>query len=81
LIGPELMTFALHPDKGALIVPTCAVKAEQDGVYNMFKGAIEFFKNPSSHRMVENEKRIEAIKIVVYADLLLEVLSNAVPRT
>ena len=79
-IGVPLMTFALHPQNGKLIIPKCKLTAEQEGVYNLFKGAIQFFKNPSSHRTVDYEKKVETIKIIAFADLLLKILSSAQQR-
>ncbi|TET20614.1 TIGR02391 family protein [Candidatus Bathyarchaeota archaeon] len=79
--GVLLMTKALHPDKGKLIIPSCVVPQEQEGVYNLFKGAIAFFKNPSSHRTVNFGDRLITIKIIALAELLLQILSTAQIRT
>jgi uncharacterized protein (TIGR02391 family) len=45
-LGVNLVTEALHPEKGLLFIPQCKVKSEKEGIYNLFKGAIAFFKNP-----------------------------------
>lgn len=79
-IGVDLITKALHPQNGKLILPGCKVPAEQEGAYNLFKGAIQFFKNPSSHRTVNYENRNVAIEIIVLAELLLEILSTSQKR-
>lgn len=79
-IGVTLMTKALHPDTGRLVIPSCKVPSEQEGVYNLFKGAIAFFKNPISHRTVDYNDRLMAIEIISLADLLLQILSKAKPR-
>jgi len=76
-IGVNLMTYALHPKRGSLAINTCKLPAEQEGVYNLFKGAIAFFKNPSSHRTVNYEDRKIAIQTIAFADLLLKILSFA----
>lgn len=76
-IGVDLMTKALHPERGRLSIKACKLPAEQEGVYNLFKGSIAFFKNPSSHRTVNYEDRIVAIQIISFADLLLRILSLA----
>jgi uncharacterized protein (TIGR02391 family) len=76
-VGEPLMTKALHPKTGKLIIPSCKVLHEQEGVYNLFKGAIAFFKNPSSHRTVNYNDRIIAMEIIAFADLLLQILSTA----
>jgi len=76
-IGVHLITLALHPKDGKLIVPTCKLPAEQEGVYNLFKGAVEFFKNPSSHRTVNYEDRSVALEILAFGDLLLGILATS----
>ena len=79
-IGVDLITKALHPQNGKLILPGCKVPAEQEGAYNLFKGAIQFFKNPSSHRTVNYENRNVAIETIALAELLLEILSTSQKR-
>ena len=75
--GVSLITKALHPSKGVLSIPQCKLSAEQEGVYNLFKGAVAFFKNPSSHRSVNYEDPLTAIEILAFAELLLKILLTA----
>lgn len=75
--GVSLITKALHPDKGVLSIPQCKLPSEQEGVYNLFKGAIAFFKNPSSHRSINYEDPLTAIEIIAFAERLLKLLSTA----
>lgn len=79
--GVVLMTKALHPDNGKLRIPTCQLHQEQEGVYNLFKGSIAFFKNPSSHRTVNYDDRLITMKIITLAELLLQILSTAEMRS
>ena len=79
--GVVLITKALHPDSGKLKIPTCRLSQEQDGVYNLFKGSIAFFKNPSSHRTVNYNDRMITMKIIALSELLLQILSTAVMRS
>lgn len=79
-IGEVLMTRALHPATGNLIIPSCKVPNEQEGVYNLFKGAIALFKNPSSHRTVNYSDRLDVIKTIAFAELLLRIISTAQPK-
>jgi uncharacterized protein (TIGR02391 family) len=79
--GVVLMTKALHPDNGKLKIPTCHLSQEQEGVYNLFKGSIAFFKNPSSHRTVNYDDRMITMEIITLAELLLQILSTAVMRS
>jgi uncharacterized protein (TIGR02391 family) len=80
-IGVDLITKALHPQNGKLLLAGCKLPAEQEGAYNLFKGAIQFFKNPSSHRTVNYENRNIAIEIIVLAELLLGILSTSQKRS
>jgi uncharacterized protein (TIGR02391 family) len=76
-IGETLMTKALHHNTGKLVIPSCKSPHEQEGVYNLFKGAIALFKNPSSHRTVNYDNRLAVIQIIAFADLLLKIISTA----
>ena len=76
-LGVNLVTEALHPEKGLLVISQCKVKSEQEGIYNLFKGAIAFFKNPPSHREVKYEDPLTAIKVIGFAELLLQAISTA----
>ena len=75
-IGLDLMNKAFKPSSGKLIVTTCAVPAEQEGVQSLFRGAISFFKNPSSHRTVDYKDRQIAIQVIAFAELLSDILSK-----
>jgi uncharacterized protein (TIGR02391 family) len=75
-IGIDLMNKAFKPSNGKLIVTTCAVPAEQEGVQSLFRGAISFFKNPLSHRTVDYNDRQVARQVIAFAELLLDILSK-----
>lgn len=79
-IGVTLMSKALNPTNGRLVIPKCLVVAEQEGVHSLFRGAIGFFKNPTSHRTVNYNDRMEAIQVIVFAEVLLNILSKAILR-
>ncbi len=79
-VGVSLISKSLSPSNGKLSIPACAVPAEQEGVHSLFRGAISFFKNPSSHRTINYESRLVAIQAIVVAELLLNILSTAQPR-
>jgi len=80
-IGVDLMSKALNPNTGKLTISSCKLPAEQEGVHSLFRGAIAFFKNPSSHRTVNYEDRLIAIKIIAFAELLLNITLTAQPST
>lgn len=80
-IGVNLISKAFSPNKGKLVIPACVSPAELEGVHSLFRGAIAFFKNPSSHRTVNYENRLVAIQAIVVAELLLNILSTAKLRS
>lgn len=79
-VGVNLMTKALKPTTGRLYIPSCQVVAEEDGIHSLFRGAIAFFKNPTSHRTVTYNDRLQAIQTIVFAEVLLNIVSTAIRR-
>lgn len=79
-IGAALVSKALNPTGGILRIPTCAVPAEEEGAHMLFRGAIQLFKNPSSHRTVDWSNAVSTAQVLCLADMLLATLSTAVPR-
>jgi uncharacterized protein (TIGR02391 family) len=84
LVGTKLMRDALRPDTKNPTVPhgpltdiTLPV-AEQDGMSNLFAGAIALYKNPQSHRNVPTEA-IDAAEVIVFASQLLRIVDRLRP--
>lgn len=75
--GERLITKALHPNNGVLIISDIA--NEQDGFWKTYDGFLKAFKNPSSHRRIKYTKN-EAIQIVQFADYLIGLLQKARQR-
>ncbi len=71
-IGVPLMRKAFKPGQGPLI-DRDQTGGEQQGVMDLFAGAIGSFKNPSSHRDVDLSDAVEAVELVGFADLLLRI--------
>lgn len=78
--GVALMDKALNANNGKLVFPTCAVTAEQSGIHGIFRGAVAFLKNPSSHRTVNYDDRHVTIQAIALADFLLNILSTSKMR-
>ncbi len=71
-IGTDLMRKAFKPQTGSLI-DTAQLPGEQQGISDLFSGAIASFKNPGSHRAVDFDDPAEAAKLIMFADLLIRI--------
>jgi uncharacterized protein (TIGR02391 family) len=84
LVGTKLMRDAFRPDTknssalpGPLTDATLPV-AEQDGMSNLFAGAISLYKNPQSHQNIPTEA-IDAAEVIVFASHLLRIVDRLSP--
>jgi uncharacterized protein (TIGR02391 family) len=78
-VGVRLLNEALG-ERGPLTDPTM-VRAEQESMAALFRGALGLFKNPLSHRQVEFEDDPAfAREVIGLADLLLKLLDRAEAR-
>lgn len=50
-------------------------KGESDGLYFLFKGAIQWLRNPASHKKINYTKE-DAIKIVLFSDYLIKLFDD-----
>jgi uncharacterized protein (TIGR02391 family) len=73
--GTDLMRAAFKADGGKLIGPNLD-RGEQNGIADLYAGAIAVFKNPSSHRRVQYTNQAIAAKAIFLADLLLDMLDQ-----
>jgi len=80
LTTSRLMAEAFNTERGALKVPQCETKSEEAGVANLFSGAMLFFRNPSAHRIVDYENPKMALRILMFAELLMELVGSSVLR-
>jgi uncharacterized protein (TIGR02391 family) len=82
LVGTKLMreAFRIADPNNSLSKPgpltdTTLPVAEQEGMSNLFSGAISLYKNPQSHRNVLTEA-IEASEVIVFASHLLRMVER-----
>jgi uncharacterized protein (TIGR02391 family) len=79
LLGVKLMREAFKSDGGPLADPD-ADKGERVATMELFAGAIGAFKNPASHRTVDDADPTEAAEVVLLADLLMRLLDRIEQR-
>ena len=75
--GVDLVDYALMADGGKLIISENP--AEQDGVHRLFRGVMQYVRNPPAHKKLqysEYEVR-EAVRLI---DYLLWLLQQATSR-
>jgi uncharacterized protein (TIGR02391 family) len=76
VIGADLMSRAFNPNQGALSHPNAQTTAEKEGFHLLLRGAIMWFKNPSSHRTVGYADPEEAAQVLAFANLLLDLVDQ-----
>lgn len=74
-VGVTLMRNAFNPTTGPLRDPS-SEGGEQQGLSDLFAGAIATFKNPTSHREVTFENPIQAAEVIAFASLLHRILDG-----
>lgn len=78
VVGVKLVEQALGKN-GKLV--TSDVEAEQEGFHLLCRGVIGFFKNPTSHRVIEDYDLTRARQVVGLIDTLLQLLREAKKRS
>ncbi len=71
------MDYALRKDTGQLVISEHS--AEQEGVHMLFRGAVQFVRNPPMHKKLRYTE-VEARGAVGLIDYLLLLLQRARPR-
>jgi len=75
-IGADLMVKAFNSKDGVLKHPNAKMQAESEALMLLMRGAIMWFKNPSSHRTVGYNDAEEAAQILAFANLLLNMVDQ-----
>jgi uncharacterized protein (TIGR02391 family) len=78
-IGEALMREAFKPKKGRLTDKKLLV-SEQKGLADLFSGAIECYKNPGSHRLVEFKDPKEVVGLLMLSSHLLNIVDDVVAK-
>jgi hypothetical protein len=76
-LGTVLMAKAFSPFMGKLsIAPEAGIEV-QDGVLNLFGGAVAVFAHKQTELPLNLDDRRVALKVIVFVELLLDILSKA----
>jgi integrase/recombinase XerC len=51
-------------------------KGEQDAAFALYRGAIGYFKNPSSHRFIDSTDQVKALECLAFGSLLMRMLDE-----
>lgn len=71
-VGVNLITDAFNPNSGKLEHPEAQTTSEKEGLHLLFRGAIMWFKNPSSHRYININDLKKVVQAIAFANLLLD---------
>lgn len=75
-IGADLMSTAFKPKGGILKHPAAATEGELEGFHVLMRGAIMWFKNPSSHRTVAYSSPGVVAQALGFANMLLDLIDE-----
>jgi len=75
-VGVQLMSAAFGPT-GPLRDPSSEA-GEADALRNLFSGAVGAFKNPMSHRAIDERDARHAMGLLAFASVLLEIVDRQV---
>ncbi len=75
LHGIELIDSCFNPKTGQLILGNNP--SEREGVYFLFRGVFQYFRNPPSHTIKMNEGSDSATKIMYMIDYLLTLVQKS----
>ncbi len=75
LMGVRLAKYAFDPDTGTLAKHLASRKSEQEGIYHLYTGAFQLFRNPTAHGAV-GYNSAEAKAILGFINLLLTFLDR-----
>jgi len=78
-LGVPLITEAFRLNKGILKHPDARTPGEDQAFHELMRGAIGWFKNPSSHRTVKYNPE-KAAQVLAFANLLLDMVDESIKR-
>lgn len=76
--GTDLVKAVFHPQSG-ILKDTSSVGAERQGLFDLFQGAVLFYRNPIAHRSIYYSKS-SAFHTIVLVNHLLDLLKDALDK-
>lgn len=73
--GTDLMTEAFKPEGGVLSFGETG--SEKEGLMHLYRGGVQTFKNPGSHRFMDDLDRRQALNILFFVNELLTLLEKS----
>ena len=78
LFGMPLIETAFHDEQGKLVFGE--TKNERQALFQLYRSAFMFMRNPPSHRFVKGFSDVEILEIILLTDLLLKILDKCETR-
>lgn len=72
--GVDLIGDAFNPKTGKLVFGK--TEAEREGLLHLYRGSIMLWRNPPSHRYIDDYSEFEIFEIVIHVNLLLSILDK-----
>lgn len=72
--GTDLVDRAFHPENGMLNFGRTA--AEKQGVYFLYRGAVQAIRNPIAHDFDQGYSKDEAFRMIAFVDILLKMMNQ-----
>lgn len=72
--GVDLATEAFKPNDGPLAFGE--IDSEQQGIMHQYRSAFMAFRNPSSHRFLDDLDKVQTYHILCYANMLIRMLET-----
>lgn len=74
IVGTDLIDKAFHPETGMLNFGR--TPAEKQGVYFLYRGAIQAIRNPITHDLDQGYSKEEAFRMIAFVDVLLKIMNQ-----
>ncbi len=77
-VGVKLVNTVLHNTRGLLVID--GTPSEQEGFYQLYRGTMLSFRGETHHKLSDQFSREDAMKILAFIDILLDILNETKVR-